>query len=95
LRLLRRHRLSRNEEKTTQNQHDAVASTTVRQPSWRKRKCQREERIGARELVKAQDPDSQNGQRGVENDRNEKLLVEQKAGDPLGERTPSPPQRRV
>src|SRR5258705_6594401 len=32
-RLLRRHRLSRNEEKTTQNQHDAVASTTVRQPS--------------------------------------------------------------
>jgi hypothetical protein len=34
---------------------------------------QREERIGARELVKAQDPDSQNGQRGVENDRNEKI----------------------
>src|ERR1700738_1195427 len=70
LRLLRRHRLSRNEEKTTQNQHDAVSSTTVWQPSWRKRKCQREERIGARELVKAQDPDSLNGPRGVENDRN-------------------------
>ncbi|MDB5514260.1 MAG: hypothetical protein JWQ17_1018, partial [Tardiphaga sp.] len=56
-----------------------------------KRKCKREERIGARELVKAQDPDSQNGQRGLENDRNEKLPVEQKAGDPLGERTIATP----
>ena len=44
---------------------------------------------------KAQDPDPQNGQRGVENERNEKIPVEQKAGDPLGERTiASPPQRR-
>jgi hypothetical protein len=59
-------------KKTTQNQHDAVASTTVRQPSAGKRKCKREERIGARDLVKAQDPDSQNDQRSVENDRNEK-----------------------
>ena len=47
--------------------------------------------MGARELVKAQDPDSQNGQRGVENDRNEKIPVEQKAGDPLGERTIATP----
>src|ERR1700682_695742 len=55
LRLLRRHRLSRNEEKPTQNQHDADrsridnGSATKR---WRERKCKREERIGARELVK-------------------------------------------
>src|ERR1700716_177373 len=44
---------------------------------------------------KAQDPDPQNGQRGVENERNEKIPVEQKAGDPLGEWTiASPTQRR-
>jgi hypothetical protein len=40
---------------------------------------------------KAQDPDPQNGQRGVENERNEKIPVEQKAGDPLGERTIASP----
>src|SRR5258706_15879653 len=62
---------------------------------WRERECKREERIGARERGKARDPDPQNGQRGVENERNEKIPVEQKAGDPLGERTiASPPQRR-
>ena len=53
---------------------------------------QAEERIGARELGKAQDPDPQNGQRGVENERNEKIPVEQKAGDPLGERTIASPR---
>src|ERR1700738_4562710 len=54
LRRLRGHRSSRNEEKPTQNQHDAItaASTTVWQPSGRERKCKREERIAARELVK-------------------------------------------
>src|SRR5207253_1093122 len=98
LRRLRRHRSSRNEEKPTQNQHDADhsridnGSATKR---WRERKCKREERIGARELSKAQNPDPQNGQRGVENKRNEKNTLEQKAGDPLGERTiANPPQRR-
>jgi hypothetical protein len=40
-----------------------------------------------RELGKAQNPDPQNRQRGVENERNEKIPLEQKAGDPLGERT--------
>ena len=73
-----------------------TASTTVRQKRatkrWRERECKREERIGARERGKAQDPDPQNSQRGVENERNEKVPVEQKAGDPLGERTiASPP----
>ena len=42
------------------------------------------------------DAEEQNGQRGVENERNEKIPLEQKAGDPLGERTiASSPQRRV
>src|SRR5258706_10770199 len=59
---------------------------------WRERECKREERIGARERGKAHDPDPQNGQPGVENERNEKVPVEQRAGDPLGERTiASPP----
>ena len=55
LRCLRRHRSSRNDEKPTQNQHDADhsridnGSATKR---WRERKCKREERIAARELVK-------------------------------------------
>jgi hypothetical protein len=45
-----------------------------------------------RELGKAQNPDPQNGQRGVENERDEKVPVEQKAGDPLGERTIASPR---
>src|SRR6266404_9956257 len=55
---------------------------TVRQKRgnkrWREPECKREERIGARELGKAQDTDPQNGQRGVENERNEKIPLEQK-----------------
>jgi hypothetical protein len=81
LQRLRPHRSSRNEEKPTQNQHDADhsridnGSATKR---WRERKCKREERIGARALGKAQDPDPQNGQRGVENERNEKYPLSRK-----------------
>ena len=73
-----------------------TASTTVRQKRatkrWRERECKREQRIGARERGKAQDPDPQKGQDGAENESNEKIPVEQKASDPLGERTiASPP----
>src|SRR5258708_40077997 len=55
LRRLRGHRSSRNEEKPTQNQHDAGhsgidnVSTTKR---WRERKCKREEPIRAPGRVK-------------------------------------------
>ena len=47
-----------------------------------------------RELGKAQNPDPQNRQRGLENESNEKLSLEQKTGDPLSERTISPQRRR-
>jgi hypothetical protein len=72
-------------------------STTVRQKRATKRRRERErkreERIGARERSKAQDPDPQKGQDGAENESNEKIPVEQKASDPLGERTiASPPE---
>ena len=45
-----------------------------------------------RELGKAQNLEPENRQRGVENERNEKIPLEQKTGDPLGER-PSPAAR--
>jgi hypothetical protein len=72
-----------------------TASTTVRQKRATKRWREREKRIGARERGKAQDPEPQKRLGGTENESNEKIPVEQKASDPLGERTiagpPAPP----
>src|SRR5260370_25913615 len=82
LRRLRGHRSSRNEEKPTQNRHDADhsridnGSATKR---WRERKCKREERIGARELVKLRIQTHRTVNAAYRMSATKKIPVEQKA----------------